>query len=351
MGIQFGISEVYARSRRVGVEERVVLDEPFFTLRHFRKAGRKRQPPVLLVAPMSGHFSWILYDTVLGLLPAHDLFLLDWRDARLIPAAAGRFGLGGTIGAVRTAVRTLGPGLTVMGVSQAPATILAAAALMAAQSDPARPAGLVLMGGFIDTRVNPTGVARLARLLPPLWFQDMVARQVPAHLPGAGRRVYPARAQALALERYLARHLLTGGELAGKVRDDDGSDPVGHPFLTLYSTLMDLPAEFVEESVRAVFVEHRLATGRLAWKRHAVEPEAIRDIALMTVEGARDDSSGPGQTHAAHALTPHLPEALRVRYTDPEAGHFGLFHGRPWRERVLPRVSHFIASLRFPNAS
>jgi len=185
-------------------------------------------------------------------------------------------------------------------------------------------------------------------MLPPGWFSRVMARPVPSGRPGEGRLVYPGRAQRLALDRYLARHLATGGELAAKATDDDGLDPVAFPFLDLYSTLMDVPAEFAEDNLRAVFHDARLASGRLTWRGETVDPGAIEDIALMTVEGGRDDSSGSGQTEAAHGLCPRLPTRRRHHWTEPEACHFRLFHGRLWRQSILPQVADFVAGALKP---
>ncbi|MEW5728519.1 MAG: polyhydroxyalkanoate depolymerase [Pseudomonadota bacterium] len=321
------------------VEDRQVLDSPFFVLRHFRKPGRSVQPAVLVVAPLSGHFGWILRDTVVGLLPRHDVALLEWKDARDIPRAAGRLDLEANIAAVLDAIHALGPGLTVMGVSQSAVPVLAATAVMAEAADPARPCALVLMGGHLDTRVKATAVGRLAKGLPPGWFRHAVARRA----PGSGRPVYPARLHWQTLARHLARHLATGGELAEKLWRDDGADPDRFPFLRLYSTLMDLPAEFAEDTLRLVFHHPALARGHLRWHGRAVDPATIEDVALMTVEGGRDDSSGFGQTLVAHALAWRIPDALREHHIESGAGHFGLFHGDTWRTGVLPEVEDFIA--------
>lgn len=330
------------------VEDRLLLERPNWLLHHFVKqtgGSDRRQPPVLVVAPMSGHFGWLMRDTVLGLLPDHDVHLLEWRDARDIPAAAGRLGLDACVAAVMTALRHLGGGVTVLGVSQAPVPILAAAALMAAQSEPERPRALVLMGGFIDPRAAPTDIERLTARLPCGWFTRTMATTVPAGEAGAGRRVYAGAAHAQALNRYLARHLTQHGELHGKVTADDGAAPDRFPFHRLYTTLMDLPAEFAEDNARKVFAEARLPRGELACLGRLVEPTRIADIALMTVEGGADDSSAPGHTHAAQALCPALPPDLRRQATFSGLGHFGLFHGDGWRRRVLPEIAGFIAAM------
>lgn len=338
-----GITEISADGRRRAVEDRLLLTRPNWLLRHFAKAGAGRQRRVLVVAPLSGHYGWLMRDCVLGLLPGHDVHLLEWLDASDVPAAAGRLGLDSCVSAVMEALRALGQGVTVLGVSQAPVPILAAAALMAAQGEAERPRALVLMGGFIDPRANPTPVERMTARLPCGWFTRTMARTVPEGEAGAGRRIYPGAAHGQALKRYLDRHLSQGGELRAKVRADDGADAERFPFLRLYSTLMDLPAEFAEDNARKVFAEACLPRGLLACLGRLVEPAALTDTALMTVEGDADDSSGRGHTHAAHALCPAIPEPARHRLTMPGLGHFGLFHGAGWRTEVLPRVAAVIA--------
>lgn len=336
------IDSVRRSGREVAIEDRVVLRQPFSTLRHYAKGSSAPQSPVLVVAPLSGHFSWLMRDTVVGLLPRHDVFLLEWKDVRDIPAGLGKLGLDRNIAEVMDALRTLGPGVSVLGVSQAPTAILAAASLLAQSGEAARPRAMVLMGGFIDPRINPTGVEKMSARLPSGWFSHVCAATVPPGNGGEGRRVYPAHLHRQALMRYLARHMAARGELFHKATADDGADPHRFPFLSLYSTLMDLPAEFAEDNSRAVFRESLLARGRLMACGYPVEPEALEDVALMTVEGGRDDSSGLGQTKAAHGLCAHLPDALRAHHVEAEAGHFGLFHGRLWRQGVLPRVEEFL---------
>lgn len=336
------IDSVLSRGRRLIIEDVQVLEGANFVLRRFAKRVRLRQPRVLVVAPCSGHFGWLMRDTVQDLLTENDLWLLEWLDARDIPVSAGRLALDSCILAIMAALRTMGPGTTVLGVSQAPLPILAATALMAAHAERERPAAMVLMGGFIDPRGHPTAVERMTARLPPGWFNRTVAQTVPDGFAGAGRRIYPATLHAQALTRYLGRHMAAGGELLHKLTEDDGSDPVRFPFLRLYSTLMDLPAEFAEDNARLVFAESRLARGLLSCAGRLVEPHRITDTALMTVEGGADDSSGPGHTHAAHGLCPAIPAVLREKWTEPAAGHFGLFHGEPWRSSIMPRICAFM---------
>jgi len=74
-----------------------------------------------------------------------------------------------------------------------------------------------------------------------------------------------------------------------------------------------------------------------------VRPQAIREAALLTIEGELDDISGNGQTEAAHALCLNLPAARREHFLARGVGHYGIFSGRRWRDVVFPKVREFIA--------
>jgi len=201
------------------------------------------------------------------------------------------------------------------------------------------------MNGMIDTRLRPTRIDRLTAKRAPAWFRHYALTTVPPPYRGEGRAVYPATMQHAALVAYLMRHIGTGGELLRKLMDDDGLDARAHPFLELYLSVMDLPAEFFLDSVRAVFHEHALPRGRLAWRGTPVDPGAIRDTGLMTIEGEFDDVSGQGQTRVAHALCRNIPRGRRLHHLQPGVGHFGTFHGATWRRAVLPRIAGFIREM------
>jgi poly(3-hydroxybutyrate) depolymerase len=79
-------------------------------------------------------------------------------------------------------------------------------------------------------------------------------------------------------------------------------------------------------------------------REELVRPQAIRDVALLTIEGEMDDISGNGQTEAAHALCLNIPRARRAHFVAPAVGHYGIFSGRRWREVVFPHVRDFIAA-------
>ncbi len=343
---ELGLDAVETGGGRVAVTEQVEARSPFFRLVHFAKDVPEPGPPVLVVAPLSGHFAALLCDMLAALLPEHDLYLIDWADARDVPPAAGPFGLEDNIACIIDCIGRLAGELHLVALCQSAMPAMAATALLSARSDAAVPTSLVLMNGMIDTRLKPTRIDRLTARRSPDWFKRYALSTVPQPYAGAGRRVYPATMQHAALVAYLMRHVGTGGELLRKLLEDDGLDAAAHPFLELFLSVMDLPAEYFLDSVQAVFQDYALPRGRLAWRGTVVDPAAIRTTALMTVEGEYDDVSGPGQTRVAHTLCRSIPRGRRAHYLQPGVGHFGTFHGVLWRREVLPRISGFIREMR-----
>jgi poly(3-hydroxybutyrate) depolymerase len=338
-GTEFGLERATVGGRIVAVRERVAARQPFCRLVHFRRDSRRIDPRLIVVAPLSGQSATMLRDLLAALLPEHDLFLLDWLDAREVPVAAGRFGLEDNIASIIESLRAFGGDTHLLGLCQSAAPALAAAAILAGANDPAEPRSLILISGLIDPRISPTRIGRLAASRPPDWLERYAIVTVPPPYPGEGRRVYPGSAQRTALLAYLLRHLSTGGELLRKVLDDDNADPARFPFVDLFFRVVDLSAEFFLDGVRLVFQEFALPRGALTWR---VEPSAIGRTALMTVEGEFDDVSGLGQTRIAHDLCANIAANRRSRYLQRGVGHFGTFHGRAWRSEILPRIRCFI---------
>jgi len=322
------------------VREQSVIEKPFGRLVHFEMDDARQKPRVLLVAPLSGMAAPILYDMVLGMLPDHDVHCLIWRDAAEVPVVAGPFGLDDNIAYVVEMLRYLGGATHLIGLCQSALPALAAAAIVA--DEQARPASLTLIGGKLDTRINPTRVDSLTPTLRLEWFEDYAITTVPAFRPGRGRRVYPGGAELMMLSTYLLRHCASGGELLAKILRDDGEDPVGHPFLKLFFSVVDVPAEFFLDTIARVFHDAALADGRLAWRGSRIATEAITGTALLTVEGEDDDISGLGQTRVAHDLCSGIPAARRDHFLCPRVGHLGLMYGTAWRRDVLPRIGQFI---------
>ena len=339
----FGLKTTQVGNETVAVNEEILLRKPFCQLLRFHRDTTRRDPKVLVVAPMSGHFATLLRGTVEALLPDHDVHITDWADAREVELSQGNFDLDDYIDYVIEFCRYLGPDLHVIAVCQPSVPVLAAAALMAEAKDTRQPKSLVLMGGPIDTRVSPTKPNDLAMRNSMMWFRQNVISTVPLNYPGALRRVYPGFLQltsfiSMNLDRHINSHMRQFEYLVKG--DDDNAD--GHrAFYDEYLAVMDLTAEFYLQTVEVVFKEHLLPLGKWVSRDRRVDPAAI-ETALMTVEGELDDISGIGQTKAAHALTPNIPGARHVHWEQPRVGHYGIFNGRKWREQILPRVRDFI---------
>lgn len=339
-GPEMGIHQVAIGGRSARVSEESLLEGPFGRLLHFATDNRTRKPRVLVVAALSGMRAPILNDMILGLLPDHDVYCLTWRDAAEIPVEYGPFDLDDNIGYLIETLRYLPSGTHVIGVCQSALPALAATAILADTS--ARPETLTLLGGKLDTRINPTRVDHLTRSQPSRWFENCVIATVPTFRPGHGRRVYPGSIELMMLWTYLFRQCASGGEVLSKLLCDDGGDPVGHPFLKLFLSVADVPAEFFLDTIIRVFHDDALAQGRLTWRGTRVAPEAITHTALMTVEGEADDISGLGQTRIAHDLCLAIPPSQHAHFLCPHVGHLGLIYGTVWRCEILPRIAAFI---------
>jgi poly(3-hydroxybutyrate) depolymerase len=312
-------------------------------------AGKRYDPKVLLVAPMSGHYATLLRGTVEAMIPEHNLYITDWADARDIPVFEGAFDLDDFIDHIVEFIRFQGPNTHVMAVCQPAVPALAAAALMAAAGDPCQPASLTLMGGPIDTRRNPTAVNKLAGEKPVSWFESNVINYVPFPNAGVGRRVYPGFIQltgfmTMNLERHAQAHMKLFENL---VKGDCDSVNAHKTFYEEYLAVMDLPAEFYLQTVQAVFQDHLLPKGELTHRGQRVDCTAIRRTALMTVEGERDDICGLGQTEAAHDLCPNVPVDEHYHYVQPGVGHYGVFTGTRYRAEIQPRIREMIRTIQF----
>jgi poly(3-hydroxybutyrate) depolymerase len=340
----FRIDEVNLGNQVVAVTEEAADDTPFGTLLHFRKDSAVVQPRVLLVAPMSGHFATLLRHTIEVMLPEHDMYVTDWKNARDIPLRDGGFGLDDFVAHIIRFLEAMGPGAHLVAVCQPAVPALAAVALMAEAANPAQPRSMTLMAGPIDTRANPTKVNELAQSRPIAWFEKNLIGTVPWGFPGAHRRVYPGFLQLAAfismnLDRHVTAHLAQFRNLVG----GDATSALAHrQFYDEYGAVMDLPAEFYLETVQRVFQEHHLPTGRLTWRGQVVNPAAIRRTGLLTVEGERDDICAIGQTVAALDLCSGIRVNLKQNHLQTGVGHYGVFAGKRWAREVYPRVREMI---------
>jgi poly(3-hydroxybutyrate) depolymerase len=340
----FDIASVRSGERDYVVHEGCDIDKPFCRLLHFEKEGAPRQPRVIVFAPLSGHFSTLLRDTVRTLLADHDVWITDWKDAKEIPIAVGPFHFDDYVAYVREFLGFLGRDAHAISVCQPTVPVLAAVSLMAADGDPL-PRTLTMMGGPIDTRRSPTAVNTFAKHRPLSWFEAKVIQRVPMAYPGFMRRVYPGFLQfagfvAMNPDRHMESHVQYYHHL---VQGDGESAEQHRRFYDEYNAVMDLPAEYYLETVDRVFQRHALPEGKLVVAGERVRPEAIKGTALFTIEGELDDISGNGQTEAAQGLTRGIPAKDKQHFEAKGVGHYGIFSGRKYRELIYPRMREFIA--------
>jgi poly(3-hydroxybutyrate) depolymerase len=345
----FGIDSVTVAGKPAKVTEEVLLDLPFCELLHFKKAKSvANEPTVLVFAPLSGHFSTLLRDTVRTMLPDHDVVITDWKNARDVPLTEGPFHFDDYVAYVRQFIGFMQQyrkgKVHVVSVCQPTVPVLAGIALMATAGE-ALPASMTMMGGPIDTRKNPTAVNDFATERPLWWFEQQVIDRVPLKYPGALRRVYPGFMQ---LAGFIAmnpqRHMESHRDYYHHLVKGDGESAEAHRrFYDEYNAVMDLPAEYYLDTIERVFHEQRLARGTLVVAGDKVNPADIKRSALFTIEGELDDISGSGQTQAAHTLCTGLPANRRQHLTAPGVGHYGIFSGRKYRETIYPKIRDFIA--------
>lgn len=350
----FGLASTHVETVEVPVHQRAVIENPFCRLIHFERslpdslAHRRKDPVVLVFAPLSGHHSTLLRDTVRGLLPDHNVYITDWVDARMVPLSAGPFRLDDYVAYAIQFIRHLGPDVHLMSVCQPTVPVLAAVSIMSTLRDPRLPLTMTMMGGPIDTRYSPTEVNHLAIKRPFRWFERNLIYIVPGKYPGAGRRVYPGFLQhAGFVSMNPDRHVNSHWDYYLNLVQGDLDDADSHRrFYDEYNAVLDMPAEYYLDTIRTVFQEHELPTGRwvvsFEGREIRVAPEDIRDVALFTIEGELDDISGSGQTRAAHELCANIPREHQRHLTVPGAGHYGIFSGRRWREQIYPDVRAFI---------
>ena len=348
---EFDLPTTNIGGKDVAVTEEIVTVKPFCRLMHFKRDIKRDDPRVLIVAPMSGHYATLLRGTVEALLPHHGVYITDWLDARLVPAAAGRFNLDDYIAYLIEFLETLGGADTHMiAVCQPAVPVFAATALMESWDSKDAPRSVTLMGGPIDTRISKTKVNQLAEDRPLDWFEQSVTMPVPFYYPGAFRKVYPGFIQlggfmSMNLDRHIGSHLQFYNHLVS----GDGENAETHrKFYNEYLSVMDISADFYLQTVETVFQKHSLPKGKMIWtdpktgKQFKVDPAAIRKCALLTIEGELDDISAHGQTTAAHTISTSLPASRHFHHFQENVGHYGIFNGSKWRKLIMPRIRNFI---------
>ncbi|MDX2073974.1 MAG: polyhydroxyalkanoate depolymerase [Alphaproteobacteria bacterium] len=344
---EFGIAHTLVGGKQTTIYEEVVAEKPFCRLLHFKKHGNVKQPRLLIVAPMSGHHATLLRGTVEALLPFLDVYITDWVDARNVPSYHGAWHLEDYIDYTVEFTRHLGPDVHLLAVCQPSVPVMVAAAHMNEKKDPCTPRSMTLIGGPIDTRINPTKVNELAEKKPIEWFKQNVITRVPFNYPGFMRRVYPGFLQLSGfMQMNLDRHIDAHKDLFKHLVEGDGESAKAHrKFYDEYLAVADLPAEFYLDCIAEVFQKHSLPKGEFKYKGKFTKPEAITKTGLLTLEGELDDISGVGQTEAAQTICSGLPKTMRRHYVQKGVGHYGIFNGRKFREHVVPIIVDFIGKM------
>ena len=354
---EWDIQNTLVGGERIPVNIETLWERPFCRLLHFARSfdhvPLRPQPRLLIVAPLSGHYATLLRGTVEAFLPTHDVYITEWTDARMVPVAEGRFDLDDYIDYVISILHFLRGDVHVIAVCQPAVPVLAAVALMEAVEDPYVPHSIVLMGGPIDTRINPTRVNALAEARGTEWFRRNVITKVPFPHPGVMRDVYPGFLQlngfvSMNLDRHIEAHRKFFHHL---VQGDGDSAQKHREFYDEYLAVMDLPAEYYLQTIETVFVRHALPAGTMTHRGRPVDPSEIKRVAVMTVEGEHDDISGVGQTEAAHRLLTRLPGNLKTHWLQAGVGHYGVFNGSRFRAEIAPRIADFVLSHDFRGAN
>jgi poly(3-hydroxybutyrate) depolymerase len=347
---EFGLHQTTVRGKKVKVHEEILVREPFGQLKRFVRAGvAEKDPPLLIVAPMSGHYATLLRGTVERMLPKHDVYITDWRDAKSVPLTDGTFDFDDYIDYLIEFIEAIGElrgqRPHVLAVCQPSVPAYAAVALMNSSGNKWRPKTLTMMGGPVDSREAPTAVNTLATERPLGWFQKNAIATVPLYYPGAGRKVYPGFLQLAGfMTMNLGSHLVSHWEMFKHLVEGDEEHAVAtQKFYDEYRAVADMTAEFYLQTVDIVFQRHLLPKGQLMHRGQKVDPKAIKDTALLAIEGERDDISGIGQTKAALDISSGLAHAKKKYFMAKDVGHYGIFNGRKWRDRIAPVVEEWIA--------
>ena len=348
---EFGLKLVEVDGKKLPVAEADVARKPFGQLKHFTYEGSENKPRLLIVAPMSGHYATLLRGTVERMLPTHDVYITDWKDARDVPLTGGGFDLESYMDYIIEWLEFIGPdvggrGAHMLAVCQPSVPAYAAAAVMSATDHPLRPRTLTMMGGPVDTREAPTAVNDTATQRPHEWFIQNVIATVPRYYKGAGRRVYPGFLQLSGfMTMNLGNHMVSHWTMFQDLVKGDGESADGtKAFYDEYRAVCDMTAEFYLQTIDVVFQRHLLPKGEFNYRGKLVDPGAIKDIAILAIEGERDDISGIGQTKAALKISTGLPDAMKKYHLAPEVGHYGIFNGSKWRDRIAPVVEDWILS-------
>lgn len=326
------------------LKERTVHSLPFADLVGFEVPDAARRPKVLIAAALSGHHATLLRDTVKGFARDFDPYITDWRDARKVPLADGDFGLDDYVAYLIAFMEQLGPGTHMVATCQAAPPALMAAAVLARSSPELVPVSLTLMAGPIDTRVNKGLINKVSDHLPLKLFKANNIKTVPRGFPGSGRKVYPGFYQLsgfmlLNLKPHIQKY---GSFVMDGVKGNNDAQDAFRDFYDEYFAVLDMTESFYLETLERIFFEHHMPRGLMTFRGEPIDFEALREMPLLTIEGANDNMCTLGQTEAAHAICPNIPEAKRARHVQEGVGHYGVFSGSRFQNDIYPIARDFM---------
>ena len=317
------------------------IERPFGDLIHFNVQGRKdADKKVLLIAPMSGHYATLLTSTVRSLIADCEVYITDWHNARDIPVSAGKFDIEDYTQYLIDFMKYLGPDIHVIAVCQPAPLALAATAFISEYEKSNIPKSLILIGGPIDPDANPTEVTDFGNRITMGQLEHAMIQNVGVKYAGVGRQVYPGLLQLISfLSMNAGRHASAFVDQMLRVTKGEASDHDKHnKFYDEYLAVMDMPAEFYLSTVERIFQNREIANNNFSIDGKKIDFSKITNVNVMTVEGGKDDISAPGQCYAALALCTGLKDYKKYSYVEPDAGHYGIFAGRYWRNNIRPLV-------------
>ena len=317
------------------------IERPFGDLIHFNVQGRKdADKKVLLIAPMSGHYATLLTSTVLSLIADCEVYITDWHNARDIPVSAGKFDIEDYTQYLIDFIKYLGPDIHVIAVCQPAPLALAATAFISEYEKSNIPKSLILIGGPIDPDANPTEVTDFGNRITMGQLEHAMIQNVGVKYAGVGRQVYPGLLQLTSfLSMNADRHASAFVDQILRVTKGEASDHDKHnKFYDEYLAVMDMPAEFYLSTVERIFQNREIANNNFSINGKKIDFSKITDVNVMIVEGGKDDISAPGQCYAALALCTGLKDNKKSSYVETDAGHYGIFAGRYWRNNIRPLV-------------
>ena len=317
------------------------IERPFGDLIHFNVQGRKNaDKKVLLIAPMSGHYATLLTSTVRSLIADCEVYITDWHNARDIPVSAGKFDIEDYTQYLIDFIKYLGPDIHVIAVCQPAPLALAATAFINEYEKSNIPKSLILIGGPIDPDANPTEVTDFGNRITMGQLEHAMIQNVGVKYAGVGRQVYPGLLQLTSfLSMNAGRHASAFVDQILRVTKGEASDHDKHnKFYDEYLAVMDMPAEFYLSTVERIFQNREIANNNFSINGKKIDFSKITNVNVMTVEGGKDDISAPGQCYAALALCTGLKDNRKYSYVEPDAGHYGIFAGRYWRNNIRPLV-------------